>query len=77
MSTIQTIAATDISAMPAFERRLTAVLQQTAGEIARLESLDEEQRAEVYAILQAIQADAEIHQAMVDALASLRGAKGA
>jgi hypothetical protein len=69
MSGMQTGAPASISVIAGMERRLASVLNQAAGEIARMETLDEEQRAEIYAILGAIQDDTEIHRAMTAALA--------
>jgi hypothetical protein len=50
------------------EAQLAKVLSQAASDVARLESLDQEQRAEVYAILQVIQADIEVHRQIVSEL---------
>jgi hypothetical protein len=47
------------------EAQLAKVLSETSSDVARIESLDQEQRAEVYAILQAIEADSLIHRQMV------------
>ena len=41
---------------------------ETADEIAHVECFDEEQRSEVYAILQALKSDTEAHQLMVNQL---------
>jgi len=61
----------DGNAAAGVENRLSSALTATADQVARLESLDQEQRAEVYAILKAIQQDTIIHQATADALAKL------
>ena len=60
-----------MSAAAGMEQRLFSALSMTTKQVARLESLDQEQRAEVYAILKAIEQDSAVHQAMADALAKL------
>ena len=51
------------------EARLVAILGRTAKEVDHTECFDQEQRAEVYAILQALKSDTDVHRAMVDLLA--------
>ena len=57
-----------VSETAGLEAQLADVLASAADEVARLESLDEEQRAEVYAILGAIQTDVEVHRQLVSQL---------
>ena len=55
----------NLSAMAGVEEVLATSLQQAAGEVARTECFDTEQRAEVYAILDTMRADTEQHQMAV------------
>jgi hypothetical protein len=57
------------------EQKLAHTLHKTAGEVSRLECLDEEQRAEVYAILGAIQNDTRIHCEVAAVLAKAGAGK--
>ncbi len=57
------------------EQKLAHTLNKTAGEVSRLECLDEEQRAEVYAILGAIQNDTRIHCELAAVLAKADAGK--
>lgn len=50
------------------ESRIADHLRETADELAHAECFDEEQRAEIYAILQALQNDSENHRAMIELL---------
>jgi nitrate reductase assembly molybdenum cofactor insertion protein NarJ len=59
----------DVSALPSIEHQLASTLVETAEEIRYVECFDDEQRAEVYAILEALRGDTEAHRAMVDLLA--------
>jgi hypothetical protein len=59
----------DVSALPGIEHQLASALVETADEIRHVECFDDEQRAEVYAILEALRGDTEAHRAMVDLLA--------
>lgn len=61
----------DVSAAAGVEHQLSSALAATTDQVARLESLDQEQRAEIYAILKAIQSDTVVHQATAEALAKL------
>lgn len=61
MSTLQSGLSTNLSAIAGMEQQLASRLTQTAHRVSRLEDLDEEQRAEVYAILHAIQSDTQVH----------------
>jgi hypothetical protein len=49
----------------ALEEDLSRTLRRTAEEIAHSECLDEEQRAEVYAILEALRSDTQTHRRLV------------
>ena len=68
--------ASDVSALTGIEHQLASVLIETADEIKHVECFDDEQRAEVYAILQALRDDTEAHRAMVDLLARQWNAGG-
>jgi hypothetical protein len=52
------------------EARIAASLETTADELAHAECFDQEQRAEIYAILQALRNDSTNHQQMVRLLAA-------
>ena len=54
-----------LSALAEVEEQLAAVLNETAGEVARSRCVDNEQRAEVYAILDAMRSDVEAHRQSV------------
>ncbi len=58
----------DVSLLAGIEHQLAAVLVETADEVKHVECFDDEQRAEVYAILQALRIDTEAHRAMVELL---------
>lgn len=62
-------AGTQTAQLAGMEQQLSSTLKQMSGQVARLENLDQEQRAEVYAILRAIQMDTEAHQAAAGLLA--------
>ena len=55
------------------EDELAAVLNQAADDIGRAECFDVEQRAEVYAILQALQTDQTEHRKVIKLIARQRG----
>lgn len=59
----------DVSALAGIEHQLASALIETADEVKHAECFDDEQRAEIYAILQALRDDTEAHRAMVDLLA--------
>ncbi len=52
----------ELSAVANVENNLAISLTETAGEVARTECFDNEQRAEVYAILDAMKSDSEAHR---------------
>lgn len=54
----------------ALEEELSDALRRTAEEIAHAECLDEEQRAEVYTILDTLRADTRMHRRVVGAWVS-------
>ena len=56
---------TELAAAADAEKRVAGTLLEAAEGVSRTECLDAEQRAEVYAILDAIQTDTEQHQALV------------
>ena len=64
----------DVSTMVNIENQLAASLTEASDEIAHTECLDEEQRAEVYTILQALKADTTSHRTLVELL--VRKARG-
>ena len=55
------VLADKLSCVAELETQYAAVLGETAREVARVECFDDEQRAEVYAILEALRADAQQH----------------
>ena len=68
MTGMEGVGSTDVSAMASLEDRLAATLTETSHEVARMETLDGEERAEIYAILGALKADNEAHRALIDLL---------
>jgi len=54
-----------LSALADVEDQLAAVLNETAGDVARSRCFDNEQRAEVYAIIEAMRSDVESHRQSV------------
>jgi len=50
------------------EASLAEMLGKTAREVDHVECFDQEQRAEIYAILQALQSDTNVHRGMVETL---------
>lgn len=64
-----------LSALAEVEDKLAAALSETAGDVARSECFDTEQRAEVYAILDAMRSDIEVHRASVGKWVSDRTGK--
>jgi hypothetical protein len=68
MSGIQTSPPACPPAIAGMENQLASAVKGAIGEVARIETLDEEQRAEIYAILGAIQQDVEVHRAVADSL---------
>lgn len=79
MSGIETRANENVPDLAGMEARIAESLDETADELAHAECFDQEQRAEIYAILQAIRTDATNHRAMIDLLAAkmVRGANDA
>lgn len=59
----------DLSGWASFELRIGDALAQTSDELAHTECFDQEQRAEIYAILQAMRNDTTNHHQMVELLA--------
>jgi hypothetical protein len=58
-----------IAEMATLQEGLAATLLRTSDDIAHVESLDAEQRSEVYAILEAIRTNSQLHLATVARLA--------
>jgi len=54
-----------VSTVVGMETRLAEKLTETADEVAHTECFDQEQRAEIYTILQAMKADTEAHRDIV------------
>ena len=54
-----------ISQATDIENQLATELHETAGEVAHCEDFDMEQRSEIYAILEAIKSDSEVHKKVV------------
>jgi len=52
----------DIAALRQLEEQLAQRLEQTAHEIQHMDSFDDEQRAEIYTILQALREDSLAHR---------------
>ncbi len=69
MTGAQINASSDVTTMTGLEHGLAATLMEAADEVKRAECFDDEQRAEVYAILQALRTDTEAHRGMVELLA--------
>jgi hypothetical protein len=66
MQAVQTTS--DASEIQELESQLAAMISQSASEIAHNESLDYEQRAEIYAILQALQNDSQSDRQLATAV---------
>ena len=60
----------DTSKLVNLEAQLAASLTEAADEIAHTETLDPEQRAEIYTILEAMKLDAESNRGLMKLLAS-------
>jgi len=66
-----------VTEVASLENGLAATLTETSQQVARSECLDDEQRAEVYTILEALKTNSRLHQAMVKQLArKYKEAKG-
>jgi hypothetical protein len=59
----------NLSSLETAESVIFNSLNQTTDELAHAECFDQEQRAEIYAILQAIKTDTENHRQMIQLLA--------
>ena len=68
MDSLREPSAADLAPSVSLEDDLAALLAEAADEVSRAECFDEEQRAEVYTILNTLQADAEIHRGIVHLL---------
>ncbi len=66
-----------ISEAVCIERKLSIALHDTTDEMSRMECLDEEQRAEIYAILEALKTDSAVHAGWVKTLESHLSKKAA
>ncbi len=70
----QYISEPEAHALEGVEGRLFATLAATSDEVAHTECLDEEERAEVYAILHAIRSDTEAHRKAIRLISTRRPA---
>ncbi|MBS3822079.1 MAG: hypothetical protein KGY81_09995 [Phycisphaerae bacterium] len=70
---METRAEPTVADLACMEARIAATLNETADELAHAECFDQEQRAEIYAILQAIRNDTSNHRTRVDLLAAKLG----
>ncbi|HDY64811.1 MAG TPA: hypothetical protein ENH84_01090 [Phycisphaerae bacterium] len=59
----------DLSELVSVESKICNSLTETTDELARAECFDQEQRAEIYAILQAIKNDTDNHRQTIELLA--------
>ena len=62
------IRSADLSELANLEGRLAATLTSASDELAHAESFDAEQRAEIYAILEALRTDTAAHRLLLEAL---------
>lgn len=66
-----------VSLLAGLEQQLAQKLAETTDEVQHVECFDDEQRAEVFAILQALRLDNEAHRSAVDLLSRrLKGGIG-
>ncbi|HOF17509.1 MAG TPA: hypothetical protein PK082_01270 [Phycisphaerae bacterium] len=65
-----------VSEVMELETKLAATLKKASDEIAHLDTLDDEKRAEIYAILQALTSDSQSHQALLKLLMGKAGRVG-
>ena len=70
MTTIGVTGHDDVAALAGMERQLAETLVRTAGEVSHIQCLDNEQRAEIYAILQALKLDTEAHHSLASMLST-------
>jgi hypothetical protein len=68
MSATPEMTSAELSVYGNQEEKIAASLVQAADEVEHADCFDTEQRAEVYTILKALQADTEIHRGMVSLL---------
>jgi hypothetical protein len=64
---------TELSEINELQEQLTAMLVETLDEVQHIDCLDHEQRAEVYTILKALQADARLHSRVLSVLSGQGG----
>jgi len=69
MSGLQVDGAADEQGVARIEDQLASMLLRTSDEVARAECFDDEQRSEIYAILEALKLGTEAHRAQVKLLA--------
>ena len=58
-----------ISDLEGIETSLASMLVETADEVAHTECFDDEQRSEIYTIIQTLKADTELHRSTLSLLA--------
>jgi hypothetical protein len=73
MTSVQGQVPADIGAAAQLEDRLASVLGEMVDDVQHMEWFDVEQRAEIYTILKALQADTEMHRDLINALARQTG----
>jgi hypothetical protein len=73
MSAVESHIPVQLRQMAAREKSLLGEIAAAAAELQRVDCLDEEQRAEVHAILEAMRHDSESHAAIVEVLAGRFG----
>ena len=66
MSTAQRPLSEDLTGLARLEETLAGALTDAADEVEHADCLDEEQRAEVYTILQTLKADIELHRGLLN-----------
>lgn len=70
MSRMESAESNDKGQWVGVEAGIVQALSESAEELAHTECFDQEQRAELYTILEAIQADTASHQKVIDLLAA-------
>ncbi len=73
MSLGQSLVPGQLQQMAAMEKSLLCCIRAASEDLQRVECFDEEQRAEVHAILEAIRHESESHSAMVQFLVARLG----
>jgi len=71
----QGVYVSDVSGMADRENQVAAALLAADDQIAHAESLDTEQRSEIYAILEAMKSDAQTHRLLLAGIAESLGGR--